>query len=452
MMPGMESVAILGLSEREHGASELARFTLSREQRVRRLPELKAALGVAELVYLATCNRVEILLHGRQGGRGEELRSRAFAAFAGREATPGEAERTFSLFRGINAVEHLFEVAAGLDSAALGEREIQGQLREALSEARAAGTAGGLAGRLVEEALKTARRVHLTTQLGRGRVSLAEIAGELLLERVRRTPSPVALIGVSPMTRRAAEVLRREGVSVIVVNRTLAHAERFLAELGGGECLALAEFRQRPPRVEALLSATGAPEPVLDRAALERLAARPASGEPPLVVDLAIPPDIDPEVAGEVEIPRIGIETVSGVARQGREAREAEAAAARALIDEALRTLRRRLTERALAPVVTRINQRFRDTALEGIERLLKKRGVALELDAREDLERWAETLARRFAHLPTLGLKGLAAREGLEAVRSFLAACDAELAAELPDPALEGEAQEEPAREGKLP
>lgn len=396
------------------------------------MAELAAALGVPELVYLATCNRVEVVLRDFEPATGGELRRRVFASLAGRPVMLEEARRLLFRLDGEAAVRHLFEVASGLDSAQLGEREIQGQVREALALARDAGTAGGMLGALFEEALKVARQVHLTTQLGRGRVSLAEIAGELLLERVRRTPGTVALVGVSPMIRRAAEILLREAVPLVVVNRTLDHAHALLIELGLTEPLgagvSLEEFRDRPPRVEAVLCATGAPEPVLDRASLERLAARTHSQEPPLVVDMALPCDVEPAVAEAVGIPRVGIDEVSGLARLGHEARKAEAEAALEVVEEALASLKRRLAERALAPVITRINRRFRDTALEGVERLLRRQGLALEGEAREDLERWAETLARRFAHLPTLGLKGLAAEQGMAAVESFLAACEEDL------------------------
>ena len=440
--PDMESIAvvgIVGISVRDHDAAKLARFTLDRAVRAERLPRLAAALGARELVYLATCNRVEILYRLPQRmavPAAPDLRRAAFELLAGAESAPGEAESTLRAWSGEVAVAHLFEVAAGLDSSQLGEREIQGQLRESLAAARAAGTSGALLDHLVEEALRVARRVHLSTQLGAGRVSLAEIAGELLLERVRRTPSAVALVGVTAMTRRCAEILRREGVPFLVVNRTLAHAEALVAELGAGDCRTLDDFRLRPPRVEALLCATGAPGAVLDRAALERLAARTASQEPPLVVDLAIPPDVDPQVAAAAEVSRVGMDEIHGAAAEQRESRQAEAVAARRLVDEALGGLRRRLAERTLAPVITRINRRYRQTALEGVERLLAKQGVTLEGEAREALERWAETLARRFAHLPTLGLRGLAAEHGLPAVRSFLAACDAESLAEHPNEA----------------
>jgi glutamyl-tRNA reductase len=439
----MKSIGILGISVHDHEASDLARFTLPREGQASKLSALAATLDATELVYLATCNRVEFLFRSVSPTDAGELASRLGAAFAGGGALPPHAR--FRLWRGDEAAEHLFQVAAGLDSAVLGERDIQGQIRDAVAASRAAGTSGVALERLVEEALRAARQVHLRTQLGAGRISLAEIACEALLERVRRispagdgeeTPGTVALVGVSAMTRRAAEILRREGVPFVLVNRTLAHAEELVAALAAGRAQSLDEFRRRPPRVEAVLCATGASEPVLDRAALERLAARSASQEAPLIVDLAIPPDVDPEAARAAQVPRLGIDEITGAALERRESRRNEADAARRVIAGALAGMKRRLAERSLAPVITRIHRRYRDTALEGIERLLAGHGLELEAAAREDLERWAETLARRFAHLPARGLRGLAAEHGLAAVRSFLASCDggsfAELCAEL--------------------
>jgi glutamyl-tRNA reductase len=427
----MESLGLIGISVRDHDAATLARFTIPKEERQLRVAELAAELGVEELLYLATCNRVEIAFRLPAGSAGFDLRRQFYGALHGLQPEPGVAERTLRGWVGEGAVEHLFLVAAGLDSAQLGEREIQGQLREALDVARAAATSGVVLDRLIEEALRVAHQVHLRTQLGSGRMSLAEIAADALVDRLRRTPSPVALIGVSPMTRRCAEALLREHQTLLLVNRTLEHATRMAADLGAGTCMTLAEFRQRPPQIEALLTATAAPEAILDRSVLERLAARTASGEPPLIVDLAVPPDVEPEVACAAHVPRLGMDAINAAARSQRESRLAETAAAREMVDAALQDWRRRLTERALAPVIARMNQRYRQTAIEGVERLLGKPGGLLAGQERESIERWAETLARRFAHLPTLGLRGLAQEQGMLAVRSFLAACDASLFAE---------------------
>jgi glutamyl-tRNA reductase len=438
----MDAIGLVGLTFRSHGADAVARFTVAREAREEAVARLAAELGVAELVYLATCNRVEILYRERDGKRATDRRRDVFRVLTGQEPQPGEAEHLLRGWHGEGAVEHLFVVAAGLDSAQVGEREIQGQLRDALDIARAANTAAfgsgsganGLLGRLVEEALRVAHQVHRNSALGEGRLSLAEIAADHLLERVRRVPGRVALIGVSPMTRKCGEALAREHVPLVVVNRTLERAEELASALGNAFAMSLDDFRARPPRIEALVAATGAPEAVLDRACLERLAARSPSGEPPLAVDLAVPPDVDPAAARSAGIPRLGMDEINRQADEQRSRRQAETAAARELVDAALDELRHRLAERVLSPVLARINQRYRETAAEGMERLLAKEGAGFDARQREALGRWAEMLAKRLAHLPTLGLRGLASELGVEAVGSFLAAGDAELYAEFND------------------
>ncbi len=427
----MESIGLVGLTFREQGADAVARLTVPREQRPELVARMARELGVAELVYLATCNRAEIVYRERAGRRAVDRRRQILRLLLGREVAAGEAERTLRGWLGEGAVEHLLLVASGLDSAQLGEREIQGQLRDALTTAREAGTAGALLDRLVEESLRVAHQVHRDTHLGEGRVSLAEIAVDHLLERVRRTPGRVALVGVSPMTRKAGEALARHGVELVIANRSLEHARELAATLGNAQAMTLDEFRQRPPQIEGLVAATGAPEAVLDRPSLERLAARTASGEPPLAIDLALPADVDPEAARVVGVPRIGMDEINLAADSQRQRRSAETAAARELVDEALEGLRHRLAERVLAPVLAQIRQRYQQTASEGVARLLAKHGERIDAELEEAIRRWADTLSRRFAHLPTVGLRGLANDLGVAAVASFLAAGDDELSQE---------------------
>ncbi len=141
-----------------------------------------------------------------------------------------------------------------------------------------------------------------------------------------------------------------------------------------------------------------------------------------------------PAAARAVGIQRLGMDEVNREADEQRSRRQAETAAARELVDAALDELRHRLAERVLSPVLARIHQRYRQTAAEGIERLLAKEGAGFDARQREALGRWAETLAKRLAHLPTVGLRGLASELGVEAVGSFLAAGDAELFREFSD------------------
>jgi len=140
----MESIGLVELAIRDQGAAALARVTVEREKRAALVERLKSELGVAELVYLATCNRVEIAYRERDGQRAVDRRRQLLRCLTGRDAGGDEPRRTLRGWLGEGAVEHLFLVASGLDSAQLGEREIQGQLRDALTTARQAGAAGSV--------------------------------------------------------------------------------------------------------------------------------------------------------------------------------------------------------------------------------------------------------------------------------------------------------------------
>ncbi len=429
----MERVGIIGTSWRVANVADLGPLTIPLEDRDARLPRLKADIGARELVYLATCGRVEILFVAEDGETVAEYRPRIVRALLGREPSAGEAERVFRAWGGEGAVEHLFLVASGLDSAKVGETEIHGQVREAYETAKRLELTGPRLDRIVSEALRVAARVHSDTELGRGHTSLAEVAIERIAQRLDRHPGPVALVGVSTMTRRAAEKLARRGVPLFLVNRTLERA-RDLADRVGGEVLTLAQFRLSPPAVEAILSATSAPEPILGRTELEKVAARTPSGEPTLVIDMAVPADVDPEGARAANVLRVDMDDIVHFAEQSRRGRETQTAEARALVDRALAEFLDQIADRMLGPMMAALQKRYRHTALTGIERLCRRELAGLGDEQVAAVREWAETLAHRFAHVPALGLRAIAREHGLAPLELFFQKGDELLARELPD------------------
>ncbi|NIO27724.1 MAG: hypothetical protein GTO29_04120 [Candidatus Latescibacteria bacterium] len=433
----MDRIGVTGISWRNGGPQALAGFTVPLEKRSDWLQRFARRNRVDELVYLATCNRVELTFVNDGETAVADYRAIFFEALVGREPEPGEAERAFEVWVGEKAAEHLFLVASSLDSARVGEPEISGQVRDSFELSRKLGLTGPRLDLLFEEAFKVARRVHSRSTIGEGRQSLAEIALDHVRNRLRRTPGPVAVIGVSAMTERCARAVSENHTVVYVVNRTLERAEALAGEIGG-EARTLDEFRARPESVEVVLLATGSPDGILEHQDLERLAARAPSGEPPLIIDLSIPPDVSPNDADKAGLNRIGMEEVLAEAERNRERRLLEAADARAIVDDALLGLRRRLVDRILAPLFAAVQRRYRHTALEGVERLFRKELSGLKENEREAVRRWAETLARRFAHLPTAGLRGVAYEVGTEAVEAFLAQADESMVRILRDASLQ--------------
>jgi glutamyl-tRNA reductase len=252
-----------------------------------------------------------------------------------------------------------------------------------------------------------------------------------LRARIARTPGRIALVGVSPMTERAAVSLAQAGLDFTVVNRSADKAAA-LAARHGAKHMSLETFRREPPAVEALLTATGAGEPILNRASLERLAAHTASGQPPLIVDMAVPGDVDAADCAKLAIPRFGMDEIVQHAEQSRAARLVEAGPAREQVDRALDQLQDRFTERYYGPLFGALQQRYRRTAEEGVKRLLKKDLKGLGETERTAIETWAEVLARRFAHIPCLGLRGLLHDGPDGSLEAFLGGLEPEFADEL--------------------
>lgn len=418
----METIGLVGISFRHGGSEILGGFTLPKDEYGERLPRLKEVLNAEEIVYLATCNRVELLFKAQSPDLVPAFRDSVFRALSGHKPRPGESISTFKIWAGEGAIEHIHLVASGMDSAQIGEKEIRGQMREALQKARKARVVGPTLDQIYSHSLRVATQVEKQLHAGASGSSLAQVACGHLSHRLHRTPGPVALVGYSPMTLKAAHLLLKEGHDIILVNRTPEKLEVLASNLGL-RLRSLADFLRRPNPVEAILSSTGAPQAIFNRPSLERLAAGSASAEAPLLVDMAIPPDIDPHLARALGFEWIGMDEINAEAEAHRKHRLLELGPIRELIDDQIAHFCKNFTERSLAPVIASLNRRYRQTASEGLSRLLRGDLDSIPSEDQEDLQRWVQVMARRFAHIPTLGLRALATKYGTEAVRVFLEA-----------------------------
>jgi glutamyl-tRNA reductase len=417
----MHQIGVVGLSYRHAGVEEVARFAVPRAEVAARLPQLRERLGAAELLYVGTCNRVEVVYATADGSAAGDSRQEVFRALTGRESQPGEAARALRAWTGEAAVEHLFLLACGLDSAQTGEQEIAAQLRDAWEESRAARTCGPLLDRLVGEALGMARRVRRMTSLTRA-PSLGDLAAERVLGHLAGKGGTVALVGVSPMTRRCATLLHEAAVPLVIVNRTLATAEE-LALAVAARAMPLDEFRANPPPVNALVLAAGGSEPLLDAGALARLhGAQPSNGSAatPLLIDFGVPPNVDPAVAVSAGVARVGMSDLIEAAQGQRLAQLLRLAPVRAAIDERLTHLRADLATRALGPRLQDLRARFEEIAAQEVARALRQELRTLDEAQRTELERLGVAMAHRLAHLPLAGLRAAALHASNDAVDAF--------------------------------
>ncbi|MBS0580129.1 MAG: hypothetical protein JSR36_12815 [Proteobacteria bacterium] len=412
----MHQIGVVGLSYRHVGVDEVARFSVPRADVPLRLPQLRAHLGGAEILYLGTCNRVEVVYATADGAPAADVRAEIFRCLTGRAPAPGEAAKTLRAWTGEAAVEHLFLLACGLDSAQTGEQEIATQLKDAWEEARLAHTSGPVLDRLMGEALGMARRVRRMTN-GARTPSLGDLAADRTLQHLAGGAGTVGLLGVSPMTRRCATVLAAAKVPLLIVNRTLETAQD-LAAMVFAESMSLEAFRARPPQLRALVLATGGGAPVLDAPTLARLGASSAAA--PLLIDFGVPPNVDPAAARAAGLTRVGMNDLIEAAQGRRLAQLVRLAPVRAAIDDRLTHLRAELATRAIGSRMADLRETFEQIAAAEVARALSHELRTLDTAQAEQLQRLACTVARRLAHLPLAGLRAAALHASPDAVDAF--------------------------------
>ncbi len=299
------------------------------------LPPALAALrrlpGVREVVLLSTCNRTELYAATEDDGRALD------AWLAHHPADDAGTSRDLGAYlyrhEDANAVRHLFRVATGLDSLVLGEPQILGQVKQAWAVARSAGTLGGQLDRLFQQAFAAAKRARTDTRIGANPVSVASTAVRLALGTFARPEdAAVLLVGAGETIELVARHLAQDRVKrLLVANRTLAHAQD-LASRHGGVALPLEELPNHLAEADIVFSATAAREPVILRAQVEAALAR-RRHRPMLLMDLAVPRDIEPSVAELPDAFLYGIDDLERAVEDNRRSRREAADAAEAIVE-----------------------------------------------------------------------------------------------------------------------
>ena len=322
----------LGLNHRTAPVALRERFALAEAQVPETLRRLRESGLADEAVVLSTCNRVEFYVVTRLEPK------RAFAEITEffkrshdyHEALAGELYH----FAEPQSVEHLFKVACGLDSMVLGETEILGQLKKAYDLALQHGHTGGRLNKAFQRAFNVAKQIRTETNIQRGATSVAAVAVELAekifnsLEQRR-----VMVIGAGDTSEKAARALLSRGAkSIIVSNRSHERAEVLAQELGG-RAIRFEEWAGEFAAIDIVISSTSAPHYVLDRARLEPLMAVRGNA-PLLLIDIAVPRDIDPEVNLLDGVYLYNVDDLQAIANDYLQQRRDELAKCEAIIRE----------------------------------------------------------------------------------------------------------------------
>ena len=306
------------------------------------------------------------------------------------------------------AVAHLFGVAAGLDSMIIGESEILGQVREAWQTAEGEGTIGQLLSRTFRQAVEVGKRARTETGIGRHAVSISSAAVTVAAERLGSLEGRrVLLLGAGDVGEGMALALAGAGVDEIVVANRSRTRGRELARRVGGSAIALDEVADALVTCDVLLSSTTAPGTLVERGDMEEVMQR-RDGRAILVVDVAVPRDVDPGVGQVFGVTLLDIDDLKAIGEQSLQARRAEVGNVREIITDELDRFRLERSAREVAPLVAALRDRGETLRQAELERLTA-RLRSLTPEQREAVEQLTRGLVSKLLHEPTVRLKDAA-------------------------------------------
>ncbi len=329
------SIVVAGLSHRSSPVSIRECFAFAETRIPEALAALKASGLAREAVILSTCNRVEVYAETGLSAPEAFAGIREFLVAFHRYARPlNEELYTHGEPR---SVHHLFKVACGLDSLVLGETEVLGQLKKAYDLALQTGHTGCRLNKAFQRAFNVAKQVRTETKIQRGSVSVGSAAVELA-EKIFTTleDKAVMVIGAGDTSEKTARALLSRGAkSIVVTNRSHEKALGLASELGG-RAVTFDDRTAELTTIDIVISSTSAPHYVLDRAGLEPLM-KARGGNPLLLVDIAVPRDIDPEVNCMENVFLYNIDDLQAIADDYLKQRQEEVRRCELIIEEKAR-------------------------------------------------------------------------------------------------------------------
>ncbi|MFT4033987.1 MAG: glutamyl-tRNA reductase [Patulibacter sp.] len=402
----MSELLTIGVTHRTAPVALRERLALPNDGAGHVLSELAAGAGaIHELVAISTCNRTEITVLAADAGHARAGLVDVLSRRGGVRAD--DLEDVLFTLHDDEVPRHLFRVASGLDSMVLGEAEILGQVRRAHELARSAGTSGPTLDRLFADALATGGRVRAETALGHGAMSISSLAAQVAERDLGDlTGRSVVIIGAGETAELAAAAFHQRGVAALfVANRRATRAMCLAARFEGGVA-SLDRLPEMLVSADVVVAATASPHPILHRDAVAEVLPERA-GRPLLLLDLAVPRDIEPSVGELGGVTRYDLDGLGRVIARNQTVREVEAVRAEAIVDDERARFGEWMATRGVAPTIAAMHRQ----ADEIVERVLQENAARWESASTRDrarIEAVARAVATRILHEPTIRLRSL--------------------------------------------
>jgi glutamyl-tRNA reductase len=364
------------------------------------LRELVAHDEISEAVAVSTCNRTELYVVVADPVEGESLLLARLARQAGIRPT----ELPLYALRNCDAARHLYRVTSGLESMIVGESEVQGQVKRAYELALSARTTGPLTNQLFRAALATGKRVRTETRISEGHASVATVAVDAARDALGDLAGRrVLIMGAGETAELTAQALHAEGVTTMFVANRRRDSARALAHRFGGESGTFDALPVELERADVVIGSTSSPHAILTA---EELAAV-RRGRPLLLIDLAVPRDIDPDCGALAGATLLDMDTLQAAVRRHLRVRRAEAQRAEGIVEDEIQTFARWLGGLEVMPTLAALRARG-DAVVSSLLAENEGRWESLGARDRERVEAMARAVVKRLLHEPTERVRAL--------------------------------------------
>ncbi len=403
-------VVVVGLSYRTAPLEVREKLAFADTEVEAALRDLLALPSLGEAVLLSTCNRVEVYAS-----------TRADLPAGVAPAAVGEIRRFLSVSRRVSdemlsthlyertgraAIEHVFRVAASLDSLVIGESQILGQLKSAYGASSQAGCVGPLLGRCLERAFGVAKRVRSETAIARGAANVSSVAVELAKRIFGDLAGKIVLVvGAGKMSDLAARHLRSDGASdILVTNRSPEKADE-LARKVEGRARPWEDLDKLLQISDVVISSTGSREPIITRAAM-KLVLKARRHKPIFLIDIAVPRDVEPAAGKLDNVFLYDIDDLERVVADNRAERQKEAAAGEKIAEAEAGQFFAWLRSQGVVPTIKDLRERFREVAQAEAQRTLAALGTKLDAKGEEQIRYMADAIVNKLLHTPSMALR----------------------------------------------
>ncbi len=395
----MNKIKIIAFTHKNTDVNDIGKLHIDESVLLGRLGLLKSASKLEELLYLSTCNRVEFMLSNHEKLNNSFLK-KFFAAF---DTTWTDIEINWAienaqLFEGDDAMRHLFNVASSIDSLVVGEREIITQVRNAYEKCNELGLTGDLIRLAIKKTIETAKDVYTHTGIANNPVSVVSLAYRKLRALNVKQDARFLIIGSGITNTTMAKYLNKHKfANFTIFNRTLANAEKLAFELNG-KAFPLSELKNYKDGFDIIVTCTGSSESIITPEIYKSLVGTDKSKK--VVIDLAIPNDLDAEILNNYDVNLIAINNLQEVAKENMMAREQEMQACNSIIEKNIEEFKQELKARKVVLAMSEVPNKVKEIR-ETANQVFAKELQNLDAESKEVLDKILSYMEKKYISVP---------------------------------------------------